>query len=170
MELTQLSYGRFYGAPDNCIEVPGFSASLMTATTPLEDVPVHCHSSASIIYVLSGRYRSTADGIRRRCDSGTLISIQVGPYTAIALRSQEGSSWQSRLRKIRPGSSIKCKACLPTPSPLPQANRFRSRPHYAEAVVRLDLRTFAILKRPVGISSPPWLEPSFGRSMNLLVG
>jgi AraC family transcriptional regulator len=73
MELTQLSYGRFYGAPDNCIEVPGFSASLMTATTPLEDVPVHCHSSASIIYVLSGRYRSTADGIRRRCDGGTLI-------------------------------------------------------------------------------------------------
>jgi AraC family transcriptional regulator len=73
MLLTQLSYGRFYGAPNICVEVPGFSASLMTATVPAEDVPVHRHSNTSIIYVLSGRYRSTADGIREHCDGGTLI-------------------------------------------------------------------------------------------------
>jgi AraC family transcriptional regulator len=57
-----LEYGVFYGTSDVHIELPGFSVSLLSPRLRAEDVPLHTHPNASFVFVLEGRYLSSADG------------------------------------------------------------------------------------------------------------
>ena len=59
---TSLPYGTYFGDSQICRDLPGFSVSLLTPTFRAEDVPLHEHESASFVLVLSGAYRSNADG------------------------------------------------------------------------------------------------------------
>jgi AraC family transcriptional regulator len=57
-----LPYGIYFGASQIRQELPGFSVSLLTPTLRAEDVLLHTHENASFVFVLSGDYRSSADG------------------------------------------------------------------------------------------------------------
>lgn len=52
----------YFGSDSVRQEVPGFSVSLLTPALCAEDVPLHTHDNASFVLVLSGAYRSSADG------------------------------------------------------------------------------------------------------------
>ena len=62
MDTPSLPYGTYFGDSEICQELPGFSVSLLTPTFRAEDVPLHEHVIASFVFVLSGAYRSSADG------------------------------------------------------------------------------------------------------------
>jgi AraC family transcriptional regulator len=57
-----LPYGNYFGTDEVRRDVPGFSVSLLTPTLRAEDVPLHMHQNAPFVLVLSGSYRSSADG------------------------------------------------------------------------------------------------------------
>jgi len=73
-----LTYGRFFGARRFHIELPGFSVSLLTPALRPEDVPVHSHTDASFVFLLSGSYTSEADGFPAICHPSTLIFNPAG--------------------------------------------------------------------------------------------
>jgi len=55
-----LPYGKFFGAPGLCCDVPGFSIAVMKATLRDEEVPLHTHEDASLVLLLDGTYISSA--------------------------------------------------------------------------------------------------------------
>ena len=61
-DAKSLPYGNYFGTDEVRRDVPGFSVSLLTPTLRAEDVPLHTHQNASFVSVLSGSYRSSADG------------------------------------------------------------------------------------------------------------
>jgi AraC family transcriptional regulator len=73
-----LPYGIYFGASQIRRELPGFSVSLLTPTLRAEDVPLHTHENASFVFVLSGAYRSGADGAAPVSFSPTLIFNPAG--------------------------------------------------------------------------------------------
>ena len=78
LNLRKLAYGVHFGATESRQELPGFSVSLLTATLRSEDVPLHTHDNASFVFVLSGVYRSRADGVPRNICAPTLIFNPAG--------------------------------------------------------------------------------------------
>ena len=60
-EGSLLAYGVHLGKSELRRELPGFSASVLQPTLHEEDVPLHTHDSASLIFVLEGTYRTSAD-------------------------------------------------------------------------------------------------------------
>lgn len=73
-----LPYGRFFGARRGHIELPGFSVSILAPALRPEDVPVHSHTDASFVFLLSGSYISDADGAPAICHPSTLIFNPAG--------------------------------------------------------------------------------------------
>lgn len=71
--MHRLGYGQFFGEQDSNLDVPGFSLSLLTPNLHAEDVPLHCHAQASLIFVISGTYLSSADAFRAETGNPTLI-------------------------------------------------------------------------------------------------
>ena len=61
-DAKSLAYGNYFGTDEVRRDVPGFSVSLLTPTLRREEVPLHTHQNASFVSVLSGSYRSSADG------------------------------------------------------------------------------------------------------------
>lgn len=74
----KLAYGVHFGASENRQELPGFSVSLLTPTLRAEDVPLHTHDAASVVFVLSGVYLSGADGAPPNLREPTLIFNPAG--------------------------------------------------------------------------------------------
>ena len=68
-----LPYGIYFGASRIRQELPGFSIELLTPTLRAENVPLHAHGNASFVFVISGDYRSSADGAAPVNSSPTLI-------------------------------------------------------------------------------------------------
>ena len=75
---TSLPYGIYLGTNQIRHELPGFSVSLLTPSFRAEDVPLHEHEHASFVCVLSGTYRSTADGAAPISHDPTLIFNPAG--------------------------------------------------------------------------------------------
>ena len=73
-----LPFGIYFGASQTRQELPGFSVSLLTPTLRAEDVPLHAHENASFVFVLSGDYRSSADGAAPVNSCPTLIFNPAG--------------------------------------------------------------------------------------------
>src|SRR4051794_19623299 len=59
---ASLAYGVYLGESEVRREVPGFSVSILQPTFHAEDVPLHTHETASLIFVLDGSYLTSADG------------------------------------------------------------------------------------------------------------
>ncbi len=57
----RLGYGAHFGRNEVRHDVPGFCASILQPTLHIEDVPLHTHESASLVFVLEGTYRTSAD-------------------------------------------------------------------------------------------------------------
>jgi len=60
-----LAYGAHYGRSQLRRDVPGFTLSILQPTLHLEDVPLHTHESASLVFVLDGAYLTSADGLAK---------------------------------------------------------------------------------------------------------
>jgi AraC family transcriptional regulator len=70
---SALAYGVHLGEGSLTRELPGFSLSVLRPTLHEEDVPLHTHASASLVLVLEGAYRTSADGPSRLLSGETLI-------------------------------------------------------------------------------------------------
>ena len=72
-DSSNLAYGVHLGKSELRRELPGFSASILQPTLHEEDVPLHTHDSASLIFVFEGMYRTSADGPQKLSSGPTLI-------------------------------------------------------------------------------------------------
>jgi AraC family transcriptional regulator len=73
-----LPYGAYFGVSQTRQELPGFSISILTPALRAEDVPLHTHENASFVFVMSGNYRSCADGAAPVNSTPTLIFNPAG--------------------------------------------------------------------------------------------
>jgi AraC family transcriptional regulator len=115
-----LPYGQYFGANRSRYEVPGFSVSLLTPELRAEDVPLHTHENASFVMVLSGAYRSNADGAVSVSSAPMLIFNPAGTTHRDSFALAEGrflavSISDQSLRvaldlAVLPGAAVTC--CL----------------------------------------------------------
>ncbi len=75
---SSLAYGVHLGDGGVRRELPGFSVSLLHPAFHEEDVPLHTHESTSIVFVLEGLYRTSADGPTKLLSGETLIYNPAG--------------------------------------------------------------------------------------------
>ena len=73
-----LAYGVHLGKSELRRELPGFSASVLQPTLHEEDVALHTHDSASLIFVFEGTYRTSADGPQKLSSDPILIFNPAG--------------------------------------------------------------------------------------------
>ncbi len=71
--LSALAYGVHLGEGELRRELPGFSVCILQPKFHEEDAPLHTHGPVSIVFVLAGAYRTTADGPTSRPCGETLI-------------------------------------------------------------------------------------------------
>lgn len=76
--FSNLAYGIHLGATELRKEVAGFSVSILQPTVHAEDVPLHTHDTASLVFVMHGRYITSADGPRQSESSPLLIFNPAG--------------------------------------------------------------------------------------------
>lgn len=76
--LSTLAYGVHMGDSEIRQDLPGFSLSVLKPTLHAEDVPVHTHHSATMIFVVEGCYLTSADGPRRLSPGPFLIYNPAG--------------------------------------------------------------------------------------------
>lgn len=75
---ANLKYGVHPGRSEVREEVPGFSISVMQPTFYAEDVPLHTHEAASLIFVIDGTYLTSADGPKKIDSQKMLIFNPAG--------------------------------------------------------------------------------------------
>lgn len=75
---SNLVYGVHLGKSEVRRELPGFSVSIIQPTFHAEDVPLHTHDTASLIFVLEGTYLTSADGPKKLSSSPFLIFNPAG--------------------------------------------------------------------------------------------
>jgi AraC family transcriptional regulator len=75
---SALAYGVHLGTNEIRRELPGFSLSLLQPKFREEDVPLHTHESASLVFVLNGVYRTSADGPAKILRGETLLFNPAG--------------------------------------------------------------------------------------------
>lgn len=75
---SNLAYGVYLGKSEVRQELPGFSVSVLRPTFHAEDVPIHTHDTASLIFILEGSYLTSADGPKELSSSPFLIFNPAG--------------------------------------------------------------------------------------------
>ena len=75
---SNLVFGVHLGKSEIRRELPGFSVSVLQPTFHAEDVALHTHDSASLIFVLEGVYRTSADGPTKLSSGALLVSNPQG--------------------------------------------------------------------------------------------
>ena len=75
---SNLAYGVYLGDSEVRQELPGFSVSVLQPTFHPEDVPLHTHDTASLIFVLEGSYLTSAEGPKELSTGPFLIFNPAG--------------------------------------------------------------------------------------------
>jgi AraC family transcriptional regulator len=88
---SSLAYGVHLGEGELRREFPGFSVSLLQPRFHEEDVPLHTHESTSIVFVLEGVYRTSADGPTKLLSGETLIYNPAGTTHRDSFLTPHGS-------------------------------------------------------------------------------
>lgn len=85
-----LPFGRFFGIPENSLEIRGFALAHLAPTVPEREVETHTHDEAHFVLVTEGTYLSSARGAPPVCEAPALIYNPPGTTHRDRFRSESG--------------------------------------------------------------------------------
>jgi AraC family transcriptional regulator len=89
----QLGSGQFFGISNARRAVAGMTISRLQPTIPAEQLELHTHEDAHLVFVRAGQYLSSAHGAPEVCDSGHLIYNPPGTRHRDRFRELKGASF-----------------------------------------------------------------------------